>query len=131
MPANDPIDLQPDDLEALQAENEPGPTVPVKIEGPVRTQALPRKSAATRTRVITTAAQLLLSADHRRASATLISPDGFLFAFTQNSAQDASTMAAWPADVPYTVTADVAVYAAAATGTTSLSIITEYWATGE
>jgi hypothetical protein len=54
-----------------------------------------------------------------------------LFAFNSASASDPSTCAAWPANVPYTLTADSEFWVAAATGTTSISIVTEYWATGE
>jgi hypothetical protein len=125
-------DLQPDELDALQAEDTgPQPAVLVKHEGPMRVQLLPRKQGGTRTRTVTTTPQLLLSADHRRASFTLISTAAFLFAFSASSAQDASTMAAWPPNVPYVCNADTALYAAAATGTAPLSIITEFWATGE
>lgn len=125
-------DLQPDELDALQAEDTgPQPAVLVKHEGPVRVQSLPRKQAATRTRTITTTPQFLLAADHRRASATLIAPSGFLFCFTAAAAQDPSTMVSWPANVPFTLTADTALYAAAASGTVALGIVTEFWATGE
>ena len=125
-------DLQPDELEVLQAEDEtPQPAVIVKHEGPLRVQTLPRKNAGTRTRPLDTTPKLILSADHRRAVATFISPAAWLFAFTASAAQDPSTMAAWPANVPYSLTADSAVYAAAAAGTTTLSIVTEFWATGE
>jgi hypothetical protein len=125
-------DLQPEELEVLQAEPESfQPAVKVKHEGPVRVQNLPRKNGGTRTRPLDITPKLLLSADHRRASATFIAPAAWLFAFTASSAQDASTMAAWPANVPYTLTADTAFYAASATGTTSLTVVTEFWATGE
>lgn len=125
-------DLQPEELESLQAEQAfPQPPVIVKHDGPIRTQPLPRKQGGTRIRPLTTTVQLLLSADHRRASFTLISPAAILFAFSAASAQDPSTMAAWPANVPYTCTADVALYAAAATGTAVLTIVTEFWATGD
>jgi|SRR5581483_899879 len=125
------VDLQPDELDALQAEPGPEPAVRVIVDGPVRTQVLPRKQAATRTRTITTTVQQILAADHRRAAATLIAPSGFLFAFTPAAAQDPSTMAAWPANVPFTLTADAALFVAAASGTVAISIITEFWATGE
>jgi hypothetical protein len=125
-------DLQPDELDALQAEDTgPQPAVLVKHEGPMRVQLLPRKQAGSRTRTLSTTPQLLLSADHRRASFTLISPAAFLFSFSAAAAQDPSTMAAWPPNVPYVCNADTALYAAAATGTAALSIITEFWATGE
>lgn len=125
-------DLQPEELDVLQAEETTvQPAVLVRHEGPIRTQALPRKQGGTRTRTITTTAQLLLSADHRRASVTLISSAAFVFSFSAGAAQDPSTMAAWPPNVPYVCNADTALYAAAATGTAVLSIITEFWATGD
>ena len=128
-------DLQPDELESLQAENTgPEPSVRVVLadtETVLRVQVLPRKQGGTRTRAISTTPQLLLSADHRRASAVLVASAAFLVAFSQASTQDASLMAAWPANVPFPITHDGPVYAAAATGTVNLSIITEFWATGD
>jgi hypothetical protein len=129
------VDLQPDELEALQAE--PGIEPPVKVEvteirGPVRTQALPRKSAASRNRTVATTMTKLLAADHRRASAQIVSiGQTMLIAFNSASASDPSTCAEWPANVPYTLTADAEFWVAASTGTTKINIITEYWATGE
>lgn len=125
-------DLQPDELEALQAETgRPEPAVHVLIDGPVRTQSLPRKAAGSRTRTITTTSQKILSADHRRASATLLAAGNFLIAFNSASASDPSTMALWLANVPYPHTSDSEVWVAAATGTVILGIITEAWAAGE
>lgn len=125
-------DLQPDELDALQAEDTTAqPAVLVKHEGPLRIQALPRKQAATRTRTLTTAVIQVLAADHRRASVTLMSSAAFLFAFSGAASQDASMMAAWPPNVPYVCNADTALYAASAAGTAVLSVITEFWATGD
>lgn len=125
--------MQPDELEALQAEpTDVPPAVLVRIDGPTRTQDLPRKSAASVTRTITTVAKKYLSADHRRASVKVLSiGQNVLIAFNLASAQDPSTMAEWPAGVQYTLTADSEVWLASKTGTTQVSIITEYWATGE
>jgi hypothetical protein len=128
-------DLQPDELESLQAENiGPEPAVRVVLADTktvVRVQVLPRKQGGTRTRTIGTTPQLILSADHRRAQVLLIASAAFLVAFSSASAQDPSTMAAWPANVPFPITADVPVWAAAATATVALTIVTEMWATGE
>jgi hypothetical protein len=126
-------DLQPDELDALQAEDTgPQPAVLVKHEGPVRTQSLPRKAAASRTRTIDTTMRKILSADHRRASATIVSiGQNVLIAFSGASASDPSTCALWPQNVPFTLTADAELYVGSATATTSVSIITEFWATGE
>lgn len=133
MSANEP-DLQPDDLEVLQAENNgPEPAVLVHVEGPIRNQQMPNKQGATRTRSsVGTTPIRLLTADHRRASFKLMSIGGnMLFAFNSAAAADPSAMATWPQNVQYAGTHDGEVWAAAATGTTSISVVTEYWATGE
>jgi hypothetical protein len=136
MPANEPVDLQPSDLEAMQAESTPEPPIHVQvagIDGPVRTQALPRKSGGTRTRAaVGTTPVRILSADHRRASAKVVSiGQAMLFALTAAAKEDPSTMALWPASVPYELTADTELWVASATGTTSITVVTEFWATGE
>lgn len=130
-------ELQPTVPEVLQSEEPYGkaPTVPVCIDAPVRTQSLPRKAGATGTKtaglIADNAQRQLLRADHRRASAVLISDTPFLVALSAASAEDASTMALWPADTPCTITATSDVYVAAQTGTASVSFIEELWATGQ
>lgn len=133
MPANEEVDLQPDTMDALQAEDPSlAPAVAVKHEGPLRVQSLPRKAAGTRTRTVGTTASKVLAADHRRASALIMSiGQNMLFAFNSASAQDPSTMSLWPANVPFTLTADTELWVASATATTSISITSEFWATGE
>lgn len=126
-------DLQPDELEALQAEETTTqPAVIVKHEGPVRTQDLPRKSAGSRTRTVTTGMSKLLSADHRRAQARIIATGNpILIAFSNASAQDPSTCGIWPVGVAFTLTADSELWVGATTGTAVVSVFTEFWATGE
>lgn len=128
-------DLQPDLEDVLQVEDPEGveATVRVSQQGPVRTQALPRKAGATRTvsvGVLPTPYRLL-RANPRRAQALLIAPAAFLVALNAASAQDLSTMALWPPNVPLPVGADTDVWVAAATGTVSVSVISEFWAAGE
>jgi hypothetical protein len=131
------VELQPDPDEVLQAEEPAGtePTVNVKVTTPVRTQALPRKGGATFTKplVALTAGPALqvLRADHRRAQAILIGAAPILVAYGDASAQDPSTMALLPAGVLLPVSGTVDVWVAAATGTTTVSVLTELWATGE
>jgi voltage-gated potassium channel Kch len=129
------VELQPTTDEALQAEQEPGPGAPVEVtvNGPVRTQELPRKAGGTRTRFgVTTSVIKLLSADHRRAQAVVIAvTNPIRIALSLASAQDISTMALWPVGVPYVLTADTELYVCASTGTADISVITEMWATGE
>lgn len=126
-------DLQPDELDALQAETDgPEPSVKVSVDGPVRTQDLPRKQAASRTRIATTTPLKYLAADHRRASAKVVSFDqDMLIAFNVASAGDPSTMSRWPKGVQYTLTADSELWVASITATSTISITTEFWATGE
>lgn len=130
------VDLQPDELEALQAEPTTEPPVQVKVTeivGPVRTQELPRKSAATKNRTVGTGALTrMLNADHRRAIARIVSiGQPMIFAFNQASAADPTTCATWPANTVLPVTADCEFWVASTTGTTSINIVTEFWATGE
>lgn len=131
------IELQPNDLEAIQSEVE-GPEPAVRVElaktsVPIRTQELPHKSGGTRTvSPVGVTAQRILTADHRRATVRLISiGQNMLVAFNMASAADPSRMALWPANVAFTYTADTEVWVASATGTTSISVITEFWANGE
>jgi len=128
-------ELQPDLEDVLQVEEPEGRETAVKVDvtGPVRTQALPRKGGATLTKTIGTLPNPLqvLRADRRRAQSVLIGAAAFLVAYGDANAQDASTMALWPANVPLVVSAGVDVWVAASTGTTTVSVVTELWATGD
>lgn len=128
-------DLQPDTKEVLQEE----PYVmavqgAVTVAGPVRTQTLPRKGGATRTRVVgDSRAVQVLTSDPRRARVTLMSMDQeMLVAYSDAATQDPSTMTAWPKGVPFTcdATVDVFVQCAVAAQTTRVSVTTELWAEG-
>jgi hypothetical protein len=133
-------ELQPDVPEVLQSEEPAGaePVVKVTVEGPVRTQALPRKAGSTKTAAVTTTPFRILTPNPRRSSVVLIADAVIYVALSRAAAQvdPASTavpptMAQWPANVPLTVTADVDVLVAAKTGTANVSVVVEYWATGE
>lgn len=129
-------DLQPEELEVLQAED-PGvdPIIRVEIarvEVPVRTQDLPRKAGGTIQKTVGVTPVQLLNSDHRRASARVISVGQNMYlAYSGQTAQDVSRMALWPANVPFPMTVDSALWVASATSTTIISVITEMWATGE
>lgn len=129
------IEMQPDTEEILQVEEPAGrePTVKVSQQGPVRTQALPTKAGATRTVLLQAfpATYQIARANPRRRQAFLVAPAAFLVAYNDASAQDLSTMALWPANVPLPVTASIDVYVSAPTGTVSISVLSEFWATGE
>lgn len=105
----------------------------VTVDGPVRTQALPRKGGATRTRVVPAAKVQLLTSDPRRARVVLMSMDQeLMIAYSDAAAQDPSTMTIWPKGVPFecTATVDVFVQCAADAQTTRVSVTTELWAEG-
>lgn len=135
-------ELQPDVHDVLQEEDVAAQSVPVCVvdqRAPLRTQALPRKGGATFTRTAPAAsgavrnvARLLL-ADHRRASARLVSTQPFLVAFTETAAQDDSTMCLWPAAQPFvhTATTDVWVGTPVAGTPGVIGVTTELWAEGE
>lgn len=129
-------ELQPDPGEVLQEEgDDQAVTVPVCVEyvsGPVRTQALPRKAGATRTRSVSNVVPWrALAADHRRATATLVSGTAFLVAFSETSAQDDGTMSWWPANVPLTVGCDTEVWVkVSGDAAADVSVISEWWAAG-
>lgn len=130
------VDLQPNDLEAMQAEtDDPGPAARVQIvgiDGPVRTQELPRKAASTIQKVVgATQSVQILRADHRRAIARVVSVGQNVYvAFSQAAAQEPQSMALWPQNVPLLVTADAELWVRSSTGTTTVSVVAEFWAVG-
>lgn len=129
-------ELQPDTREVLQEEPEYVMAVQgcVTVKGPVRTQSLPRKGGATRTRVATdTKAVQVVEADHRRWSVTLMSNDEPMYVgYGKASIEDTSTMSLWPVNVPFVCGATVDVYVLCATAgeTTRVSATGELWAEG-
>lgn len=129
-------DLQPDELEAMQAEFGEEPVAKVEvtaIKSPVRTQDLPRKAGAPRTyAAVTTAGRRLLSADHRRALVRIVSIGQNMYvATTQAGLSDDATRALWPQNTVLNWTADTELWVSSATATTSISVLPEFWATGE
>lgn len=125
-------ELQPDEIQVLQVE-EPDHvvTVPVNVQGPVQTQDLPRKAGATFNKTIGTTPVRLLTADHRRAQARLMSiGQNVYIGFSYANAQEPRSMALWPANAAFTMNVDGELWAASFTGTTVVSVITEMWATG-
>lgn len=128
---NEQVDLQPDLDEILQHEAESA--IKVAIDGPVRTQPLPYKDGATRTRNIgSTGPTQVLWPDHYRGQAYLVAfTQDIYVAFNLASAADTSRMSRWPALVPMPISCVTGVWVQAFTGTTDVSITTELWATGE
>lgn len=127
-------ELQPDTEDVLQEESEPQLSVPVCVvdqKTPLRVQQLPRKGGATFTKTVTTTPLQVLWPDHRRARARIVSTSALLLAYDIAAAQDASTMAIWPANQIFEAGATTDVWVAAASGTAQVGVITELWAEGE
>jgi len=129
-------DLQPDTGEVLQEEPDYVMSVQgcVSVKGPVRTQELPRKGGATRTRTVSDTKYVqVLENDMRRGQMTLMSMDAEMgVGFSEAAMQDPMSMSVWPKAVPFRVNAatEVWVICAEATKTTRISITTELWAQG-
>lgn len=126
-------DLQPDVTEILQEEAPDSGIIPVDIQGPIRTQNLPRKLAASRTVTFgDVTPKRLLRANPMRASANLVSfTSDMLVAFNRAAKEDPSTMARWPMNTPLLVTAATDVYVAPVTAPMTISVVAEYWAVGD
>lgn len=129
------VDLQPETDEVLQSEARIDPPVSVCVEyikTPVRVQELPRKGGTTRSYILPKSTiKQLIAADHFRSKATIIGDIAFYIGFNQVSTSDTSMMVLWPANVPFYVTAIVDVYVLPTADTTTISVATELWATGD
>lgn len=128
-------DLQPDVGEVLQEEPyQMAVTGEVSVCGPVRTQELPRKSGATKTRVVSDTKYVqLLENDPRRGFMLVMSMDRELYyGFSEASMQDPSAMSVWPKGVPLPlpVAAELWVQCAEAAQSTRVSVTTGLWAAG-
>lgn len=128
-------DLQPDVGEVLQEEPyKMAVTGEVSVCGPVRTQELPRKSGATKTKTVgDTAYVQLLDNDPRRGFMLVMSMDAELyFGFSEASMQAPSAMSVWPKGVPLPlpVAAELWVQCAESGKTTRVSVTTGLWAAG-
>jgi hypothetical protein len=106
-------------------------TLPVHIvdsSGAIRVHQAPYDGSTARTKTLGTNATLLLSADHHRARVVLLGQSPFLVTFTGevDTTQDSTiNMAWWPANTALELRATTPIWAAAASGTCVLTIITE------
>ncbi len=132
-------ELEPDAAEVLQVETDPDdriPCLPVVVEGPVRTQALPRKRASGVMRTIKqTEPMQILTEDPFRAEARIFSHDEAIYiGFDEFDFEGLARVILWPALTPFSITArtDVWVQSAGATeaDVTALAIYLEHWAEG-
>jgi hypothetical protein len=128
--AGQSFDPRPD-AEDLVQDAEPTPalmTVPVALDGPVRTQQLPRSSSGRRTVRVGTTPRRVLSADPRRAR-TLILPQSNTITLGSSQSEATGTYAAvWPAWLPLELFDADELWIAAPAGDTDVTVITENWA---
>ena len=113
----------PDLDEVQQREHYAVQAVPVCVEGVTAVVLAPARSGSVLLEHLTTDLVRVLHTDPKRAAATFIGAD----AWTMGN-KAGGTQCPIPADVPVRVQHCAEVWAAAATGTTTLTIITEVWA---
>lgn len=109
--------------------------LPVAVEGPVQTQAVPTQVGIMAGRTLgDTSPVVLLPTDTRRAKATIISKDQDIYIGAEQTevtlSPGGSIMggAWWPKNTPLVITGSQRVWIAAAVAPTSVSVITEQWA---
>lgn len=128
-------DLQPSVGDVLQEEPYQMPvTGEVSVCGPVRTQELPRKGGATKTRSVSDTAYVqMLENDPRRGFMMVMSMDREIYyAFNETSMQATTAMSVWPKAVPLVmpIAAELWVMCAETGQSTRVSVTTGLWAAG-
>lgn len=116
-----------DDLHQYEPEDYNIKAVPVNVEGPVRVQFQPSRTATMRQVTLTTTAELILPEDPRRSRAFILPTDGDIYFGTRNDIQNARAFRL-PDPIGIDITHGDAVWAAAVTGTVVTSIMVENWA---
>ncbi len=120
--------------ELLQEEERPElpgawPNVPVSVDGPVQTHAVPSVSAGSRTFIVSTTAKRVANADPRRRVVRIIGTGGtFRVGSTQNEVGSDMTSATWPPSIVLELTHSDAIYVQAASTDVTLTVIVENWA---
>ncbi len=120
--------------DVLQEEERPElpgawPHIPVKVDGPVQTHAVPSVSSGCRTFVISTSAKRVANADPRRRIVRLLGTGGsFRVGTTPNEVTNDMSSATWPASVVLELTHMEEIYVQAATTDVTLAVIVENWA---
>lgn len=113
----------------------PIPAVPVHVDGPVQTQALPPRTSVVRTIMVDNITpQEVLAQDLRRGRAVLFAHDsGVVFGLTQTDCQipvgSRANGAYWPMGLALGLNGSSRMFVASSSATpTRVSVITESWA---
>lgn len=118
---------QPSGADVEQYEEPELSTVPVDVQGPVRTQDLPSVTQGIGQVSLDTTGSRILAPDMRRKMATILSLDeNMVLSHSQAGLVNGAT---WLQNVPLVLGTADEVWAKSSTGTTELSIIIEGWAT--
>lgn len=120
---------EPSVEEVIQHEITEYPTIPVRIDGPVRTQELPSSSVASSNRIAETAASRLMGADPRRKIARILSFDTPIYIGEHQRDVDSGNAFLLPERVLYPITHQNEIWVAVAspTGTSVVSVCSEGW----
>lgn len=113
-------ELPQPELAELQQEDTVIVAVPVKHDGPVTMHELPSRCGAVIDFALTTNMQMVVPANYNRKRTLLISSAIWNISHTRNGAGSP-----WPAAVPCEIRHCSAIYAS---GTATLTVITEVWA---
>lgn len=127
-------DPEPDIVDVHQEEPEdilPVPSVPVTVDGPVRTQQLPTRTASMRS-IRITGTEVIAGEDDRRASVTLVARSGTEGFYVGTSSQMVASgeAAFFDSNIPVTLRTTERLYARSSDGTTMshLTVVQELWA---
>ena len=101
--------------------------VPVEHLGPVQVHQLPAKLGTAFAVTASSTPQQILGADRFRKVARLISTDNPFGVSVSRSVNGTQTGAVWPANVPLILEHSDAITVYTASGTASVSVITENW----
>lgn len=124
--------VAPDDSEVYQAEPHPLTALPVRIEGPVQTQAMPTVASGSRNVTINAAGTSVLvgTNDPRRASLTIITNQP-TYISTTPAQTDQGTAALIPANIGVVLTHRQNVYVSGPATNTypmTVAVLQESWA---
>jgi hypothetical protein len=127
-----PDQIQPD-LSEVQQEESDAPAlmdhpVLVRQDGPVLVHDLPSRVGVMRSITLGTTPEQVLMPDRRRKAAVLLSLDQSIWLGNSSSEVSQGAAAKWPANLPIELRHCDRVFAAATTGTTTLTILVEDWA---
>lgn len=119
--------------EVMQDVSPDVPTVPVRIDEPVRTHELPRISGGAWTDQVDTSGKRLLAADPKRSCATILALDQDVYIGMDQASVSAASMAnpsgaQWPANVPLVIQHCDEVWVSSQASTTAVSVLVERWA---